>query len=80
MTPNLIPILVSKQDAEEGSQCKHCGYPFAFGDKAWLWHYEAHNLLACHGDSQVCQLQLSAYVDRLLYEAEEMIPTQGELT
>ena len=77
MTPNLIPVLVNKQDAEGDSRCDACGMPLPFGAKAW--QDEARSVLACRNDSQVCQIQLSGYVALLLDEAEDLLLTQGEL-
>ena len=71
----LIPILVSKEDAEEDTRCAACGYPLVFGDRAW--QDEARSLLACRGDSDC---RLSPYVQLLLDEAGELITSEGELT
>lgn len=72
--PELISILVSKHDTKGDSRCV-CGMPLRFGDHAWQG-LEVRGVLSCW-DDPACKRH-AEYVALLL--AEEMIPTQGELT
>ena len=73
---DLIPILVSKQDAEGDNRCNACAKILPFGVKAW--QNEAKTVLCCW-DNPTCLIELATYEALLPDEAEEMIPNQGEL-